>query len=38
LHASTIFPFGRTRPGLQIRIGLHNGPVVGGIVGTTMPR
>jgi len=37
-EASKIFPLGPDKPSLKIRIGLHSGPVVGGITGTTMPR
>jgi len=37
-EASKIFPLGPDKACLKIRIGLHSGPVVGGITGTTMPR
>ncbi|XP_037930605.1 atrial natriuretic peptide receptor 1-like [Teleopsis dalmanni] len=38
LDASTRFKIPRSIESLQIRIGVHTGPVVAGIVGTKMPR
>lgn len=38
LDASTFFKIPRSMDILQIRCGVHTGPVVAGIVGTKMPR
>lgn len=38
LDASSFFKIPRSIETLQIRCGVHTGPVVAGIVGTKMPR